>query len=186
MKAAAMMQGSHTVLRAAEETDLQFLQRLRNDVPLQLLLMAVPRPNSMRRVREWLAAISADERRVLFVISARRTGRALGYAQLNHVEPLHGTAELGICLAAEAQGKGHGREALGLMEEYAMSILSLRKLGLRVLAGNRPAVTLYRKAGYGNAGLLRSHFYQGGRYHDVLLMEKFLVSGSERKTRKLT
>jgi RimJ/RimL family protein N-acetyltransferase len=138
-------------------------------------LMALPRPNSLRRVREWLSQANQDERRVLLVISSRRGGRALGYTQLAQIETLHRTAELGICLAHEAQGRGLGGQSMRLLEEYAFDALGLRKLTLRVLKGNTKAARLYRRLGYSKVGTLRKQFWQGGKFHDVVLMEKFLT-----------
>jgi RimJ/RimL family protein N-acetyltransferase len=164
------------ILRAVEEQDIPLLHALRNDVSLQQLLLALPRPNSVVRVRAWLAAIAADERRVLFVIGSGRAGKAVGYAQLNQIESVHGTAEVGICLAPSAQGKGYGRAAMELLATYARDVLNLRKLCLCVRATNQPAVALYRRLKYTEVGCWRAHRYQAGAYHDVLLMERFLVS----------
>lgn len=184
MKAPVFSSGKRAVLRVPADEDAAFFARLRNDVPLQMQLMALPRPNSLRRVREWLAHANQDERRVLLVIASRRGGRALGYTQLAQIEPLHRTAELGICLAREAQGRGLGAEAMGLLEAYAAGVLGLRKLTLRVLGGNTAAVRLYRRLGYREVGTLREQFWQAGKFCDVVLMEKFLAPGSSAPKRR--
>ncbi len=54
--------------------------------------------------------------------------------------------------------------------------LGLRKLMLEVMAGNAPAVALYRSLGYREVGTLVDHYDDGARMHDTLIMETLLSS----------
>ena len=174
MKTTRFLAGKHTVLRPVEAADLPFLHALRNDVTTQMMLMTQPRPNSLRRVRDWLKHYAATPAAILLIIAAARGGRPLGFIQLAAIDPLHGTADLGICLAATARGRGHGAEALHLVADYAVAVFNLRKILLRVLAENTRAIALYRDTGFREIGVLHRHFYQAGTFKDVVLMEKFL------------
>ena len=174
MKAATFLSGPRIVLRPPEAADAGFFLTIRNNVPLQMQLMAIARPNSKRRIEQWLAAANDDERRVVLAIAARRGGRLAGYVQLGEIAPRHGTAELAICLSPAAQGRRYGQEAMTLLEDYAGNVLGLRKLTLRVLGNNTPALSLYRRIGYAVAGTQREQFFQAGKHLDVIWMEKFL------------
>jgi RimJ/RimL family protein N-acetyltransferase len=136
--------------------------------------MALPRPNSLRAVRAWLDRVASNEQRVLFIVGSPRSKRALGYCQLNQIDHVHGTADLGICLHEKARGRGHGEEAMGLLEQYGYQVLNLRKITLRVRSDNNRALAMYRRIGYREVGILVAHFCHGGTQHDVTLMEKFL------------
>jgi RimJ/RimL family protein N-acetyltransferase len=127
--------------------------------------------------------MSSDEQSVFLVITARRTSRVVGYIQLTRIDPWHGHAELGICLTPESRGRGYGREALQLMEDYGGAVLGLRKIHLRALAHHAPAVGLYRSTGYRAVGTLRGHFRHGGTWHDVVLMEKQVGGPPRSKSR---
>lgn len=142
------------------------------------MLMTQPRPNSMPRVRGWLDKFAASPDAILLIIAAARGGNPLGFVQLSGLDLLHGTADLGICLGASARGKGHGAEALRLIEAYAVAVFHLRKILMRVLAENTRAIALYRESGYREAGVLRAHFYQQGTFKDVVLLEKFIGTPS--------
>ncbi|MBU0807357.1 MAG: GNAT family N-acetyltransferase [Gammaproteobacteria bacterium] len=170
-----MLEGQGIVLRAWGEEDLPGLALLRNDLELQSMLVTQPRPNSMERVRRWLVDKGGREDVLLFVIADRASQQALGYVQLANMQVLHGTAELGICLAPEAQGKGGGREVLELLVHYARQVFNLRKITLQVLADNRRAIAFYLRIGFVEAGCLRDQVYIEGRYRDVLIMEKRLI-----------
>jgi RimJ/RimL family protein N-acetyltransferase len=167
-----MLSGKHVVLRAAKTEDLPALVALRNDLEVQLTLMATPRPQSEDQVREWLVGKSVDPKAAFFVIAAPRDDKAIGFMQLTGIEIMHGYADLGICLTATARGGGRAQEAMELLEEYAMQVLKLRKIILRVLVTNARAINLYEKCGYRRVGVLQRHHYVGGNYEDVLLMEK--------------
>ncbi len=111
---------------------------------------------------------------MFFVVARREDDTALGFVQVLGLDLVSGVGELGICLAPEAQGRGIGAEAMGLLESYLAGVFRLRKLTLKVLAGNDRAVRFYRRLGFEGVGTHRAHHYQGGRYHDVAVMEKFL------------
>lgn len=169
-----MLQGPDTILRAACGTDLSFLMGLRNDVELQLALMAIPRPNTEDQTRQWILRRSEDPHGAFFVISSRSADQPRGFVQLVDIDPWHGRARLGICVAPEHQGLGYARQALVLLETYAYLSLGLYKLTLEVLASNERAIALYGQAGYRRAGLLEGHHRLGSSRLDVLLMEKRL------------
>ncbi len=137
--------------------------------------MALPRANSAQRIDEWLGRMLCDPACAFFVIAARTGDEALGYVQVTHMDFVHGTGNLGICLAAAAQGGGRAAEALALIEGYVGDVFNLRKLVLQVLAANARALRFYEKSGYLQVGVMRRHFQHRRAYHDVAIFEKFLV-----------
>lgn len=164
-------------LRAVANRDFPVLARLRNDLNAQASLLALPRPNSARQVRAWIARRAADENGAFFVIADARDDSAIGFVQAVGIDPLHRVAEMGICILDDARGRGYGREAIALLERYLAHVFRVRKIWLRVDAGNAPAIALYHRAGFRRVGTLLKHHYTGGRYHDVMLMEKLLGKG---------
>ncbi len=173
-----MLAADTICLRPPEARDLPFFVGLRNDLALQLSLMAVPRPNPPAKVAAWLEQRADDPHGAFFVIADAQTGDAAGFVQLTQIDTLHGTAELGICLAGTAQGRGFAAEAMRLLEQYARQVFNLRKFVLRVLQGNQRAVSFYDRIGFRRVGTLQQHHYQDGAHHDVLIMEKGLTAGS--------
>lgn len=171
-----MLTSATTALRAWTEADLPALGALRNDVALQSLLMTQPRPNAPARVREWLQARSSQEDGVFFVIADATSNEAVGFVQVQNIKLLHGTGDFGICLAPAAQGAGHAKAALPLLETYLRNTFNLRKLLLQVLADNDSALRFYERSGFVVAGRLKQHFYLDGVHHDVVIMEKMLGS----------
>lgn len=162
------------VLRAATDSDFTMLAELRNNFPVQDALLAIGRPNSPARVKAWLERRAADDEGVFFVIAAAENDQALGFVQVTGIEPLHRVAEMGICIADGARGCGVGRQAIAQLEDYLRRSFRIRKIWLRVDAGNVTAIGLYDACGFRHVGVLIKHHFAGGRYRDVLIMEKLL------------
>jgi diamine N-acetyltransferase len=169
-----MVDGQKIRLRPWEPSDLTFFGTLRNDVDLQLSLMSLPRPNSLRRVQEWLDRKSGAEDGVFFVIATKEDDRAVGFIEIRGMNPIHGWGWLGIGIAQEARGQGYAKEALARVENYVSRVFGLRKIVLEVIARNVSAIHLYKASGYEQVGIHREHFFHDGRYLDVILMEKHI------------
>jgi RimJ/RimL family protein N-acetyltransferase len=169
-----MLTAENATLRAPTSADREVLLALRNDVPLQLDLMALPRPNSPVRVDQWIESLLGDPNSLFFVIADRDNGECVGFVQLRQMDLLHGTGRLGIGLVSQARGRGIAGSAIAALERYAHEVFHIRKIVLEVLTTNAAAVRCYEKAGYTRVGVLRAHHYQAGAYRDVLIMERLI------------
>lgn len=171
-----MLTGEKTILRAWHSDDLPVLQMMRNDLRLQQQLMTHPRGNSIDQVKDWLNVRTKASDGLFLVIACKSSDRAVGYIQVTKLDLLNGLGRLGICIEPASQGKGYGGESIALLEQHLHRVFGLRKLTLQVLAENERAIRLYARSGYREAGRLREHFYIGGKFSDVVLMERFIGS----------
>jgi RimJ/RimL family protein N-acetyltransferase len=171
-----MLAGRLVVLRSPLQLDEEFLYKVRNDFVAQNLLLALPRANSMSRVRNWFERILDDPQSVFFVAATVESNEPIGFVQIRKMDFVHGMGELGIFVGEAAHGKGIALEMLGLLENYVRHTFNLRKITLEVLAENKRAVRFYEKLDYSKVGVFKKHFYHRLEYHDVLIMEKFLLS----------
>lgn len=163
-----------TRLRPWRDGDVPFLMRLRNDIPLQAQLLARARGSDEAQVRGWLQDRTLPPARLFLVIADATTDATLGFVQVSDLDPLDRRGELGIGLASEAQGSGHGGRALSLLLEHLRATRGLRKMSLRVRSDNERAIRCYERAGFVRCGLLRSHVHIENAWRDVMLMECLL------------
>ena len=161
-------------LREARDADLPALAGIRNDLELQLALMAAPRPNTLVRVKDWLRRRANDPQGVFFVVATSDGDEPIGFVQLVGIDPLNRYADFGICLTTAYHGRGHATEALDLLEGYASDVFGLRKIVLHVLSSNARAIAFYERHDFRAVGTLMEHHYHQGKFHDVLIMEKRL------------
>jgi diamine N-acetyltransferase len=161
-------------LRQPEDSDLDLLVSMRNNLSLQAMLMSLPRASNTQRVRDWLNNHLSNPQSIFFMIAEANTNLPCGYIQITNIDFVHRHGELGICIDPSFQGKGYGKQAIILLEEYIQEVFNLRKLVLKVLEKNFAAVHLYEILAYQKIGIHKGHFYHKGYWHNIILMEKLL------------
>lgn len=173
-----MISNNLVLLRVWREADLEFLAALRNDVALQAHLLARVRGSTIEQVRDWVQERTRSPDSLFLMVADVRDDSPLGYLQFTGIDLVNRYAELGICLAVSAQGRGLGGEALRLALPFLRNTWAVRKFGLRVRADNDRAIRCYERIGFERCGLFREHAYIDGAWHDVVLMELLPRIGS--------
>ena len=84
-------------------------------------------------------------------------------------------AVIGMSVAREWRGVGVGGELLEAAAGWAMAA-GVSKLTLGVFPENLPAVRFYERHGFVREGLRRAQYARAGRYHDEMLMARFLTA----------
>ena len=79
---------------------------------------------------------------------------------------------MGIVIGEKAYwSKGYGREAIGLLLDYAFNILNLNSVMLGTFAYNERALRCYRAVGFREIGRRRQAHIVGNRRFDAVLMD---------------
>ena len=170
-----MIVSQRLILRPWQESDIEFLQMLRNDVDLQAQLLAVALGSSTSQVRQWLKVKSKGPDRLFFVVELNSSKKPIGYIQLTDETGATKTVRFGICLAAHYWSQGYGSEVHKAVEAHLRSQHGTHKMILNVDEANIRAVNCYRKLDYRTVGVLQRHVNIQGRLRDVLIMEKWIL-----------
>ena len=154
------LEGSRVIVRAAVDGDLAALAEARAD----------------EDVRRWWGAPSADdfdppEDGALLVIEV--DGAIAGSIQYEEVtDPQYRSAGIDIFLAGQWQGRGLGREALGLLVRHLFESRGHHRLTIDPTAANERAIRCYEAVGFTRVGVMRQYERDDdGVWHDGLLME---------------
>lgn len=173
-----MLRGNRVYLRPIRKTDLDMLNNWKNDEEVYRYLGGGFRPISQDQQEKWLdnmIDLTGNDRR--FMISAQE-GKTVGMAGLYNIDWINRTCEIGVYIGElESRGNGYASEACDLLEEYAFSLLNLRKIKLKVVSDNEKALKMWQKLGYSQVGEYMKERYIDGKYCDVKLMEKFARGG---------
>ena len=110
----------------------------------------------------------------LFRIVTDETNQPFGFAQIGNVHRSGCFGYAGICIEPSSRCRGLGAEAMAQIIKLALISLNLRKLMLEVRSDNTSALSLYSKLGFVAVGILREHYYDGIKWHNVVLMERQL------------
>ncbi len=164
-----MLQGPRVTLRAVERADIQRLHELYQSVELGILADGHWQPVPLAaREKRLERGLDRDER-TWFVIET--DGRMIGDIELHSLDRRSRVAGLGVAIFdADYLGKGYGREAIGLLLDWAFHIQNYERVWLSTWSTNERAIHCYRALGFVEEGRQRRQLFVNGTYIDVVLM----------------
>ena len=158
----------NVTFRKVTEKDLKRMREIVNDEDVSLFLGVIP-PVSMKSTQgfyedrnQWNAVVVEGEIcGSINILPKRRKSKQ------SHV------ASFGISLAKEYWGLGVGDKSMKYMLKKTGEMKS-KRIELEVVAENKRARRLYTKHGFRNEGTKKKSFKIKGRYHDTVMMAKWL------------
>ena len=150
-------------LRKIEPSDLPFLYQWENDAS-SWTDGANHNPLSQQDLRDYINSTTGDiyrdgQLRLIIeeqpIANSQKPKATLGCIDLFDFDPRHGRAAIGRYIAPEARGKGAGKQAVQLLEQYAFDFLHLRVLYAIIATNNIACSALYRQAGYTPSSILK-------------------------------
>ncbi|MFQ6057284.1 MAG: GNAT family N-acetyltransferase [Anaerolineae bacterium] len=164
-----MIQGKKVRLRAIEREDIPRFVRWLNDQEL-VRYLARYMPLSKAEEERWFERQLEDESGRVFAIETRE-GVHIGNIGLHRIDWKNSHAELGIFIGEKDYwDQGYGTDAILTLLDFAFNEMNLHRVYLHVLAFNQRAIRCYEKCGFILEGTEREAVFQGGRYHDHLIM----------------
>ena len=114
-------------------------------------------------------------KQIRFIITQADNLNAIGTVDLFDYDPKHQSAGIGVLIAEEFRGKGYAKEALTLIEEYALHAVGIRNLFCTILEDNDESQKLFDKKGYVQIGRKIKSFNILIDWLDELIYQKVLV-----------
>lgn len=166
-------------LSPLEPEDLDLLYTIENDPALWSVGTANV-PYSRYALRDYISGQQCDiyaDRQVRLVVriadgAAPGKEVAIGLVDLVDFHPEHRRAEIGFALLREYREKGHGRQAIRLLLEYASTILHLHSVHAIVPHDNTASLALLRTEGFTDGVTLTDWLLRPDGWHDALLLQK--------------
>jgi RimJ/RimL family protein N-acetyltransferase len=164
--------GDRVYLSHFDRTDAPRMARWLSDLEVTTHLGAIGQVFGLEDEEEWIERVRRDRYNPTFSIVLREGRQIIGSLGLKGVDAKRGTAELGICIGEKsAWGRGYGAEAIRLLVDYAFTLLNLQSIYLKYWAFNPRARGAYVRAGFKDAGVLRSRVEVAGRRWDEHYMD---------------
>ncbi len=155
-----MIEGAGVVLRALARDDLPRCLAWYND-PEVARLLGRATGSTIGELEAWFEALGRRPDERAFAIFAQG-GAHIGNVYLREIDPRRHRASVGIVVGEKGYwGQGLGREALGLLLDFAFRGLGLRRISLEVLRTNVRAVRAYRGLGFRVEGMHREEVVPG-------------------------
>jgi len=171
-----MLQSDTVLLRALEDSDLDFLYTLEND-PAIWSVSDTLTPISRFTLRQYLANSAADfheVRQLRLIICSATVGKAVGVLDLFNFEPLHQRAGVGITVLASERRRGYAQAALALLLDYAGRHLQLHQLHCTIAADNEASLLLFQAAGFREVGIRHEWLRTASGWQDAVEMQHII------------
>lgn len=157
------------VIRAQEPEDSDTVGRLMIQPGVVPGTLQIPYTPLASR-REAANTFSPDLHRLVAELDERVVG-AIGLAVNPRPRRRH-TADLGMAVDQDHQGRGIGSALLTAVIDLADQWLGIHRIELTVMCGNDRAIQLYERHGFTIEGRLRDYSYTAGAYADAFTMAR--------------
>lgn len=161
------MIGEQVRLRLLERDDLEMAAIWRNDPRVAGQFFGCW-PFALSEQEAWYDAYLTDPTQRMFIIESTH-GHRIGCLALVNIDHRNQSAELGRVLIGDQNSLAVGcaEEGVRLLVAFAFEEVNLRRISVRVLAGNEPALALYKSCGFQLEGTLRGAVWKRGVFEDV-------------------
>ena len=169
-----MLNQNNLVLRPILRSDLEKLNKWKNDEEIFMFLGGGFNPQSIDQQALWIdKLINIDDKNKRFIIEV--DSEAIGLIGLYNIHNIYQNCEIGMYIGEkDFQGKGYAKGAYDLIEKYAFEYLNMRKIKLFAVDDNSKALKFWRKLGFKIVGTLEEERYIKGQFRNLVIMEKFL------------
>lgn len=160
-------------LRALEISDLPFLYQWENDADAWGD-SDTHNPLSHRLLRDYIEQSSGDiytDGQLRLIIDL--DGQTVGAMDLFDFDARNRKAAIGMYIAPAYRGKGMGKEAVRLLEDYAFDFLHLHQLYAIIATDNPSCCSIYRNANYQESAILKDWIIRKQTYTDAIVFQKF-------------
>ena len=118
----------------------------------------------------WFTKIFVHAEGIRWVITAQGVGQYIGDIGFHNYVSAHSRAEIGFKLAQAYWHQGIMAEALEQVLEYGFAVMRLNRIEALVDPENAACLSLLRKAGFAEEGLLREYEHEAKGYVDLVML----------------
>jgi diamine N-acetyltransferase len=168
------LQGNTIYLRALEPDDLEFIFAIENDENIWEV-SNTQTPYSKFLIRQYLENAHQDiyeAKQLRLAICKKDTFEAVGLIDLFDFDPRNQRAGVGIIIKNETdRNSGFGKEALGLVIDYAFQQLQLHQLFANIGTANTASLALFTTFGFEKIGIRKEWIYINNGFHDEAIFQ---------------
>lgn len=170
------MTGPEVHLRAVEPDDLEMLYEWENDPEIWHLGNTLA-PFSHFVLEQYLLNAQHDiytNKQLRLMIDLNDAGNSIptiGSIDLFDFDPINHRAGVGILITAAYRSKGYASEALGLLKNYAFTVLELHQLFANIETENKVSLALFNKQGFEKCGEKKDWLRHSGNWHNELMLQ---------------
>ncbi|MFC2163141.1 GNAT family N-acetyltransferase [Candidatus Altiarchaeota archaeon] len=158
--------------RKVGKKDLERLREIVDDPEVSHYLCLIP-PVKMKSTIEFYDLVRRQKDHWHAAVVDGKIAGSIWLHGMNSAGKQAHVTEFGISIAKEYQGMGVGDACMKYMISLARK-LKYKRIYLTVVAGNKPAMKLYRKYSFRKEGTQKKAFKINGRYQDTIMMARLI------------
>ncbi|MGW0802250.1 GNAT family N-acetyltransferase [Nonomuraea sp. NPDC002799] len=156
-------------LRPAGESDLPFLYRLTSDPESTGDFQWYGWQDPHRLRRRWeVDGLLGDEDGLLIIVADGDDAGLVSWRKAFTGRVVYGWA-MGVIVAPESRGKGHGTEAQKLLVRYLFDHSTVNRVEATTEITNLAEQRALEKAGFTREGVMRGAGFRAGEWHDGVM-----------------
>lgn len=162
-------------LRALEPEDLDVLYDVENDKALWEV-SSTNVPYSRSALIDYITSTKSDifTDRQLRLMAENDLHEVVGIVDIVNFDPQHVRAEVGIVVRNLYRRQGYATAIMAAIMVYCKKIVHLHQIYAIIAESNKVCLNLFEKLGFQGDRMLKSWLYDGEKYQDAYLMQKFL------------
>ena len=168
------LNGKNIYLRALEPEDLEFIYAIENDENIWEVSSTIT-PYSKFLIRQYLENAHQDiyeAKQLRLAICKKESSEAIGLIDLFDFDVKNKRAGVGIIIQNEAdRNNGFGKEALGLLINYAFEQLQLHQLYANIGTENKASESLFTTFGFEKIGIKKDWNFTNNAFHDEAVFQ---------------
>lgn len=168
------LQGNIVFLRALEPEDLEFVYAVENDENIWEVSNTIT-PYSKFLIRQYLENAQQDiyeAKQLRLTICKNNTSEAIGLIDLFDFDVKNKRAGVGVIIQNEFdRNSGFGKEALGLIINYAFEQLQLHQLYANIGTENKASLSLFTTFGFEEIGVKKDWNFTNNAFRDEAVFQ---------------
>jgi diamine N-acetyltransferase len=168
------LQGDKIYLRALEPEDLDFVYAIENDETIWEV-SNTQTPYSKFLIRQYLQNAHQDiyeAKQLRLAICKNDTFESIGLIDLFDFDARNKRAGIGIIIQNQNnRSEGYGKEAIGLLINYAFQKLELHQLFANIGTENEASLNLFITFGFQKIGIKKEWNLLKGKFHDEAIFQ---------------
>lgn len=170
-----LLRGTKVYLRSVEPEDLDFLYKVENN-PDVWIHGSIQSPISRFVLKNYIERTLSEDifdlKQLRLIICCIESNERIGTLDLYDLNIKNRRAGVGIFVEKEFRGKGVGKEALKLLNEYCFKQLLLKQTYAYVIPDNKESLLLFSNGGYMQSGILINWVADENGFKDVIVFQK--------------
>lgn len=168
-----MLTFENYLIRLIDVSDIDFISKIRLSNEVQKNVGNHLFTNNFLQ-KNWIEKVSLSSKEKYFTFEAKIDSvfQKIGLIGFTEIDFINRSVCVGGHILEDFTGRGYGKKMYEGIFDICYNIWGMNRVWLLVLKDNFRGISLYKKVGFEEEGVLRQAIFKNGNYVDYILMSK--------------